>query len=299
MRAGKGAIMKPVILVTGASGKTGFPIVGELASAGVPVRALVHTKAKKNMFENMREVELVEGDYNDTRSLEGALNGIHTAYLVSPPSPDQVRLQTNFVNMARLTGLKHVVKLSALGTGTDSPVGLLRDHAEIEDYIRKTGIAYTFLHPHFFMDNLLGDSESVTRDGVLYSPLGDARIAPIAVQDIASVAARILIDGGHRGTTYVLTGPESMTFSEIAAVWSKVIGKTIRYSPVSFDAARQGMVLSGMPAWLAQDIVRLMKTWAEGKGDIASNYVERIIGRKPISIQEFLMAHKSQFLKVA
>jgi len=164
--------MKPVILVTGASGKTGFPIVGELASAGVPVRALIHAKAKKNMFENMKEVELVEGDYGDTRSLEWALDGIHTAYLVSPAAPDQVRLQTNFVNMARLTGLKHVVKLSALGTGPDSPVSLLRDHAEIEDYIRKTGISYTFLHPHFFMDNLLGASESVTQDSVLYSPLG-------------------------------------------------------------------------------------------------------------------------------
>jgi uncharacterized protein YbjT (DUF2867 family) len=291
--------MKPVILVTSASGKTGFPIVRELASAGVPVRALVHSKAKKIMFENMKEVELVEGDYNDTRSLERALNGIHTAYLASPAAPDQVRLQTNFVNMARLTGLKHVVKLSALGTDSDSPVGLLRGHAEIEDYIRKTGIAYTFLHPHFFMDNLLGNSESVTRDGVLYSPLGDARIAPIAIQDIASVAARILIDGGHRGTTYVLTGPESLTFSEIASVWSKVIGKTVRYSLVSFDAARQGMVQSGTSTWLAQDTVRIMMTWAEGKGDIVSHYVERITGKKPLSIREFLMAHKSQFLSAA
>ncbi len=291
--------MKPVILVTGASGKTGFPIVSELASAGVPVRALVHTKAKKKMFENMKEVELMEGDYSDTRSLEGALSGIHKAYLVSPPSPDMVKLQSNFVNMARLTGLKHVIKLSALGTGENSPVGLLRDHAEIEDYIRKTGIAYTFLHPHFFMENLLVNSESVTKNGVLYSPLGDARIAPIALQDIASVAARILIDGGHLGTTYVLSGPESLTFSEIAAIWSKVIGKTIRYSTVSFDATRQEMAQSGMPTWMAENMIRLMKTWAEGKGDIVSHYVERIIGRKPISIQEFLVAHKSQFLNVA
>jgi len=113
------------------------------------------------------------------------------------------------------------------------------------------------------------------------------------------VAARILIDGGHRGITYVLTGPESVTFSEIAAIWSKIIGKTIKYSSVSFDAARQGMVQSGMSTWLAQDMVRLMKTWAEGKGDIVSHYVERIIGRKPLSIQEFLMAHKSQFLSAA
>ncbi len=291
--------MKPVILVTGADGKTAFPIIRELASAGVPVRALVHTKEKKILFEGMKDVELAEGDYSDTRSLERALDGIHSAYLVSPAAPDMVKLQTNFINMARLTGLKHVVKLSALGTGPDSPAGLLRGHAEIEDYIRKTGIAYTFLHPHFFMDNLLINGESVTRDSVLYSPLGDARIAPISIQDIASVAASILIDGGHRGTTYVLTGPESLTFSEIAAIWSKVIGKTITYSRVSFDAARQGMVQSGMTTWMAQNMISIMMTWAEGKGDIVSHYVERITGRKPLSLREFLMTHRSQFLRAA
>jgi uncharacterized protein YbjT (DUF2867 family) len=291
--------MKPVILVTGASGKTGFPIVRELVYAGVPVRALVHTKEKKVLFEGMKDVELAEGDYSDTRSLERALDGIHSAYLVSPAAPDMVKLETNFINMARLTGLKHVVKLSALGTGPNSPVGLMREHAEIEDYIRKTGIAYTFLQPHFFMDNLLRNSESVTRDGVIYSPLGDTRIAPIAVQDIASVAASILIDGGHRGTTYVLTGPESLTFSEIAAILSKVIGKTVTYSRVSFDSARQAMVHSGMTTWRAQNMVSLMITWVEGKGDLVSHYVERITGRKPLSLQEFLVAHKNQFLRAA
>ncbi len=291
--------MKPVILVTGASGKTGFPIVSELVSAGVPVRALVHTKAKKMMFEEMSEAELVEGDYNDTRSLERALEGIHTAYLASPATPDQVRLETNFVNIARLTRLKYVVKLSALGTGPDSPVELLRGHAEVEDYIRKTGIAHTFLHPHFFMENLLGSADSVARNGAIYSPLGEARFSPIAVQDIASVVAKILIDGGHRGTTYVLTGPESLTFSDIADKWSKVVGKTVRYVPASFEEARLGMVRSGMSSWLANEMIKLMKTWAEGKGDIVSQYVERITGRKPISTQEFLMAHKSQLMIAA
>ena len=111
-----------------------------------------------------------------------------------------------------MVGVKHIVKLSVLGTAPDSPVSLLRWHAEIEEHIRKSGINYTFLHPHFFMENLLANAESVKKDGALYSPLGETKVSPVSIRDVVAVAATILREGGHVGKTYTLTGPEALSY---------------------------------------------------------------------------------------
>ena len=286
------------ILVAGATGRTGLPLVQRLTAAGVPVRALIHSPAKRALVEN-KNVEVVIGDFALAGLLERALEGISRAYLVSPASPDQVKHQINFVNVAKMEGVKHIVKLSALGTAPDSPVSLLRWHAEIEEYIRKSGINYTFLHPHFFMENILANVETVKKEGAIYSPLGKAKVSPIAIKDVVAVAAAILTDGGHVGKTYTLTGPEALSYGEIATTLSNVIGKPVNYVPVSFAAAKAGMINAGMPAWFAEDMSRLMQSWAEGSGSMVSHYVERLTGKKPLSMQEFFLEHRGLFLVAA
>lgn len=290
--------MTAEILITGATGNTGLPLVKHLAAAGVPVRALVHSPAKKSLVEH-KNVETIVGDFAIAGLIERALEGISRAYLVSPASPDQVKYQINFVNSAKIMGIKHLVKLSAFGTAPDSPVGLLRWHAEIEEHIRKSGINYTFLHPHFFMENLLAYTGSVIKDGAIYSPLGETRISMISVQDIAGAAAAILTDGGHVGMTYILTGPEALNFAEIAGALGDIIGKPVKYVQVPYEAAKAGMIKAGMPAWFAEDLVRTMESWRNGAGSIVSNYVEKLTGRKPMSVQDFFMRHRSGFLAAA
>jgi uncharacterized protein YbjT (DUF2867 family) len=290
--------MKTTILIAGATGNTGQPLVKQLSTAGVPIRAMIHTAEKKALVEG-NQVEVAVGDFKNRALLEKALEGIESAYLVSPPSLDQVRSQIAFVDAAKAMGVKHIVKLSALGTAPDSPVGLLRWHAEVEEHIRKSGLKYTFLHPHFFMENLLANAGLVKKDGVIYSPLGDVAISPVSVQDIAAVAAKTLTEGVHSGKTYTLTGPEAVTYSDIAWTLGGVIGKPVRYEQVPFDAALQGMVKAGYPDWLAADMIRLMQTWAEGRGGLVSVYVERLTGHKPLSIREFFARHKSLFLSAA
>jgi len=287
--------MKPKILITGATGKTGLPLAQQLAEKKVPFRALIHSSLKEPTMKKWTP-DVVVGDYTDETAMERAFDGIERLYLVSPPARDQYQVQTSLVEKAKEKGVKHIVKLSALGTSPDSPVGLLKGHAEIEGFIRKSGIASTFLHPHFFMENLLGSAESVIRDGAIYSPLGDAAISAIAVWDIAAVAAEILTGSGHEGRTYTLTGPESIGYADIASILGRVIGRTVLYVPVSFEAARSGMIQAGMPDWFADDIIRLMKTWTEGKGSRVTHDVEMVIERKPISIREFFECHKQAFV---
>jgi uncharacterized protein YbjT (DUF2867 family) len=287
--------MKTTILVTGATGNTGMPVVDRLVQMKVPFRAMVHSPAKERLAKKGL-AEVVVGEFQDSASLERALDGIDRAYLLSPPSTDQVKQQTAFVDIARKKGVKHIVKLSALGTALDSPVNLLRAHAQIEEYIRKSGIAFTFVRPHFFMENLLMNVASVQKEGAIYSPLGEARISTISVQDIGAAVAAILTSEGHAGKVYTLTGPAAVTYAEIASTLEKVIGKPVHYIPVPFEAAQQGMVSSGMPEWFAEDLIRLMKTWADGKGNIVTPDVEKLINRKPIALRTFFERHRDLFI---
>lgn len=287
--------METRILITGATGKTGLPLAQELFDRRVPFRALVHSVLKEHLVRKWTR-DIIAGDYQDDIAMEEAFDGIERVYLVSPPSLNQERVQTALVDMAKKKGVKHIVKLSALGTSGKSPVGLLRSHAAIEDYIRKSGMDWTFLHPHFFMDNLLGYAERVISDSAIYSPLRDASISPIAVHDIAAVAAEVLTGSGHQGRTYQLTGQESANYPEIATILGSVINRKVGFVPVSFEAAQQGMIQSGMPDWLAEDMIGLMKTWADGKGSAVTRDVEKIINREPISLKDFFECHKDLFI---
>jgi uncharacterized protein YbjT (DUF2867 family) len=286
--------MKTSILITGATGKTGLPLSQELADRKVPFRALIHSMVKEPLVRRWAS-DIVAGDYQDRDAMDEAFDGIERVYLVSPPAPDQEEVQTALVDIAKKKGVKHIVKLSALGASAASPVGLLRTHAAIEDHIRKSGLAWTFLQPHFFMENLLGNAESVIRDGVIYSPLGDAAISPISVHDIAAAAAEVLTGKGHEGKTYQLTGPQAMNYNGIARTLAGVTHKRVEYVPITFQAALQAMARTGMPDWLAGELLQLMKTWAEGKGSMVTKDVERIIKRTPITLWEFLECHKHMF----
>lgn len=286
--------MKNRILVTGATGNTGRPLVDELAGMDIPFRVMVHSADKIPLVKKGR-AEVVVGDLNDPPSLERALFGIEKMYLLSPPSPDMEKVQTAVVDLAGKNGVKHIVKLSALGAAPDSAVGLLRAHNAIEEHIKRSGLTYTILRPHFFMENLLNNAGTVRSDSALFSPLGDAKINPVSVGDIAAVAARILASRGHRNRTYDLTGPASVSYREIADILSRVLERPVTYVTVSFESVRQALVSSGMPEWFAIDLIRLMTVWSEGKGDLVSRDGEKILGRKPLSLKDFFRKHKAVF----
>jgi uncharacterized protein YbjT (DUF2867 family) len=293
--ADTGFEMDPDILVTGATGRTGFPLIRLFAQNKIPVRALIHHEYKRPQVERPG-VEVVVGDFNDPESLDRALDGIERAYLVPPPSWNQVELQYEFIDAAMRSGLRHLVKLSALGTARNSPVELLRWHAEIEDAIRQSGIAWTFLHPHFFQENLLQTAETVRIAGALFSPLGKAKISTVSVDDVAEVAFRVLTQRGHVGKTYTITGPEAITFEQIAETLSEVVARPVRYVEVPFDSARQMMVDEGQPDWMADNLVAMMKTWAQGERSPITMDVKRVTGHRPTSIREFLTRNQEYFL---
>jgi len=237
-----------VILVTGATGLVGGAVVRQLAAQGVPLRALVRSPEKAAALAGPT-VETVVGDFARPETLGPALRGVTRALLISHHDVRQVELQGNFVEAARRAGPVHVVKLSGLATAPGSPPQSGRWHAETEAQIRDAGLPWTFLHPPYFMQNLLRAAPAVAAHGVLTGAMQEGRIAMVDARDVAAVAA--LTAPGHEGQTYVVTGPEALSHAMVAAILSEAVGRRIVYRDIALDALREQIVSGGTPPWLA------------------------------------------------
>lgn len=285
--------MSPSILLTGATGTIGSELTRLLAEQGVPVRLFVRTPEKALTAPT---VELVQGDLSDRASIAAALDGIETLFLLSSPSEDQVALQGNAVAAAREAGVNHIVKVAALGTDLDSPVALARWHGQTEQQIREAGVAYTFLRPHSFMQNLLGSVPTIQAQGAFYGVMGDAKISIVDARDVAAVAAAVLTNpAAHTDQVYSITGPEALSYPEMAAQLSEALSRSVQYVDVPVEAYRQGMIDAGLPAWLAADLATLGQYFATGAAAAVSPVVREVTGRPGTSFRRFARDYAAAF----
>lgn len=286
--------MKP-ILVTGATGATGSEVVRQLAARGVPVRALVRDPAKAGAIAALPGVTLVKADLADPQSLAAALVGIERAYLVTSPDPAQVALHSNFFKAAKAAGVKHIVRHSGLGADVGSAINLGRWHGESERELEASGIAWTHLQPHLFMQFFHNHAASIREQGVFYAPLGDAAVSMVDLRDIAAAAVVALTEPGHEGRRYAITGPAAVSFAEAAATLSAALGKPVQYIAVTPDQAREAMLGSGMPAWLASDLANMFGYFATGQAAFVSPAVAQLTGTPGRSFADFVRDNLAAF----
>jgi uncharacterized protein YbjT (DUF2867 family) len=123
-----------------------------------------------------------------------ALDGVEQLYLLAPFEPRLVELERNVLDAACRVGVRHVVKHSGLGASPDSLIAIGRWHGEAQRQLERSGLAFTHLQPHSFMQNLLGSAQTIAAEGILYAPMGDARVSLVDARDIAAVAARVLLE---------------------------------------------------------------------------------------------------------
>ena len=284
-----------MILITGATGTTGREIVEELRRAGASgVRALVRDPARAS-FIREAGFETVAGDFDRPETLYAALEGVERSLLLTPPSPQTVEHNRAFIDAARRSGLRHVVKVSAIGADAGAPDGFARWHGESEELLKSSGLAWTMLRPNSFMQNLLGQAGQIAATGRIFQAVGDARIAFIDVRDVAAVAARALTEDGHEGETYVLSGPEPLTFHDVAAKLSEASGRKITYAPVAAEQYRAGALAAGMPAWLVDALEALNVMFAAGHAAEVTDDVKRVARREPTTFGQFARDHAGAF----
>lgn len=285
------------ILVTGATGNVGSRVVGELRGRGAQGRAFTRDPDKASMMLG-DEVELAVGDFGDSESLRRSMEGVDGVFLACSNQPRQVEYEMRVIDAAKEAGVRRIVKLSALGTGTGAPVAFWDWHARIEDYLQASGVPCVILRPTFSMANLLGSAETVRYTGKLFVPAGDAGISMIHPQDVAAVASLALTEAGHEGETYTLTGPEAIAFGDVAAHLSEAAQREIEYLNVPDEAALQGMTEQGLPEFVAAQIVTVFGTLRDGGQEGTTDTVQTLTGREPRSFADFAREHAPLFGKV-
>jgi uncharacterized protein YbjT (DUF2867 family) len=284
-----------MILITGATGTVGREVIGELQRLGATgVRALVRDPARAS-FIREAGFETVEGDFDRPETLDAALEGVERAFLLTPPSPHTVAQHAAFIEAAKRAGVRRVVKLSAVGADSSAPEGFGKWHGQSEELLRSSGLGWTILRPNFFMQNLLGQAGAIAAQGAVYQPVGDARASFIDVRDIAAVAARTLTDEGHEGETYVLTGPEALSYTDVAAKLSEATGRPVAYVAITPEQFREGALAQGLPEWLVSALERLNELAVSGDAEEVTEDVRRVGGREPKTFDEFARDHAKAF----
>ena len=284
-----------MILITGATGSNGTELVKLLSSRGVPARAMIRSREGAKALAALEGVELVVGDFDDPASIERALQGVERAFLLTNSTERAEAQQLGFVDAARRTGLKHIVKLSQFAADANSPVRFLRYHAAVERAIVDCGIAYTFLRPNLYMQGLLAFRASIKSTGKFFAAAGDAKVSVVDVRDNAAAAAAALTEPGHEGRVYDLTGPEALTHAEMAARLSEAVGRPITFVDIPPAAMQDALLDAGFPRWQAEG---LLEDYAHYRRDEASAVrpgVQQATGKPARPFSDFAQDYASAF----
>ena len=275
-----------MIGVTGSTGGLGSRIALLLADAGVPQRLVVRDPARA---PELPGAEVVQASYGEKAALLNALDGVDTLLLLSATeSADRVSLHEATVDAAVAAGVRRIVYTSFVGAARCATFTFGRDHWHTEEHVRGTGVDFTFLRDNLYLDFIPG---LVGEDGVIRGPAGDGRVAAVARDDVAAVAARVLVEpAGHSGATYDLTGPEAFTLAEAASLLSADGDRPIRYEAEMLDEAYRSREGYGAPAWEVAGWVTSYAAIASGELSGVSTTVQDITGRPPIGLAEYLAA---------
>lgn len=280
-----------MILITGASGNVGKEVLRQIAQTDDGVRAGFQTLSKAAGVPF--GVEITTVDYRQPETLRAALRGVDRVFLVGPPTAQLTALEHSAVDVIKQSDVRQVVKLSAMG-GRDAIFP--RMHAESEDYIRASGVPYTFLRPNGFMQNLIIYSgTTINSQNAFYGTEGDGKISQIDIRDVAAVAVKTLTEDEHVGKSYILTGPQALTNKEMAQILSEGLGREIRYINLPPEQLKDALLAAGVPEWSADALLDLQRLYREGKAAAVTQDVEQILGRNPIGFAQFVRDHSRAF----
>lgn len=272
-----------MILVTGASGTVGGEVLKALVARGARVRAGYRSRTP----QIAAGIEPVHLDYDRPETIRPALEGVQTLFLVS----NAVAPEKRVVDAARRAGVRRVVKLSALHA-TEEEFVFGRWHRAVEKHIEASGLAWTFLRPNGFMQNVVTYmSGTIRSQSAIYSSAGSGAVSHVDVRDLGAVGAAVLAESGHEGQAYDLTGPAALTYTQLADTLSRVLGRPIRYVPISPEQYKQGAVAAGTSETYADALVDLNRYYAEGKMSEVTPTLRLLSGRDPTPFEQYARDH--------
>ncbi len=279
------------ILVTGATGTIGTQVIGNLAKQGADVRALVRDEAKAKLPDGVKPVK---GDLLDVDSVRAALDGVSTLFLLNAVTPDELTQALIVLNLAREAGVERIVYFSVIHSDRYVNVPHFAGKHAVERMIEHMGLHATILRPAYFINNDLSIKDVVIGHGVYPMPVGRKGLAMVDVRDIGEVAALELLRREQASAPLPLdrldvVGPDSLTGTGIAAIWSDVLGRPIAYG--GDDAAGfEQMMRQFAPAWMAYDMRTMVERFQSDGMTPREGDVDRLVamlGRPLRSYAEF------------
>lgn len=275
----------PLIGVTGAPGNVGTPLVRALLDRGARVRVLARRPDHaRDVLGEAPGLEYMQFEFGDRRTYVRAMQGVDRLFVTRPPQLSQVRRDmVPALDVALGAGVEHMALLSIQGAERIRFV----PHAKLEQYMQESGVAYTFLRPSFFMQNLTTTHLPELRQGEIYVPAGQGRTSFVDVRDVAEAGAVVLTEDGHANRAYELTGSESLTYGEVAAKFTAATGRPIRYADPSPLAFFRHMRARGVATG---QIVVMEGIYATARFGIAGRVtpeLARLLGRAPRSVDDF------------
>ncbi len=284
-----------MILVTGATGHFGKATIDFLLQKNIPassIAALVRDPGKAGDLEN-KGIGLRKGDYLGYESLVNAFKGIDKLLLVSSSEMhDRSTQHTNAIKAAKEAGVKHIVYTSFLRKkDVGSPMQMLaQGHIDAEKAIRASGMSYTIMKNSLYADLLpMFIGERVYETGILVSA-GNGRTAFTTRLDMAEAAANVLKGHGHENKEYVIAADTNYSFDEVARTVSELSGKPVTYTNLSTESYVDALVKAGLPAEHAGLFAGITEAMKQGEFETGTTDLTSLLGRKPVSVREFLAA---------
>jgi NAD(P)H dehydrogenase (quinone) len=275
-----------LIAITGATGDVGGKVARRLSERGLPLRLVVRDPTRAPDLPGSR---VAVADYADRDSMLTALDGVGTLFLVSArEAVDRLDHHRQAVEAAAASGVGKIVYLSFLGASPDATFVLARQHFHTEEMIKETGASYVFLRDAMYLDYV---PFLVGRDGVLRGPGGQGRAGFVSRDDVAEAAAAAVASSGYDGTTFDITGPESISLEEAAARLAGFLGRPITYQAETEEEAYASRAVYGAPDWEVEGWVTSYLAIAKGEMDVVSDSVARLTGHEPANLEACLSAH--------
>ena len=280
-----------MILVIGGRSKIGAALIDDLLGRGQQVRALV--RAGESAGTLPPGAEAVTGDLADEGSLVTAMDGVGKVFLLSSPHSQAVTWHRNAIDAARRTQVELLVRSSIIGADRESPAEFINAHTVCDRYLEDSGLPHAIVRPNLFLQNIPESTiPSVDASGIFYVDAGEARISMVDTRDVAAVAAVVLTQPGHAGAHYDVTGPEALSYADVAAKLSDATGQRISYVAAPDDAVRQALLGAGLNEWFATALVGLYQDYrrsgTDGYAAQVTDTVERLTGRPPRSLDNLL-----------
>jgi uncharacterized protein YbjT (DUF2867 family) len=280
-----------MILVIGGRSKIGSALIEELITRGQTVRALV--RSPESAMGLPGQAEPVVGDLGDRASLAAAMKGADRVFVLSSPAQAEVEWHANAIDAARISGTRLLVRSSILGADPASKATFVADHGRSDAYLRASGVPYVILRPNAFLQNVPENTmPSIDTGGTFYANAGDARISMVDARDVAAVAAVVLTTAGHEGRAYDVTGPEALSYADIAGKLSRSMGRPVRFVDVPDEAVKTALLGFGLGEWLVGGLVDLYQDYKRsgvaGYAAAISDTVPRLTGRTGRSLDQLL-----------